>query len=194
MPGKIRGMSPFTGESSHREHDPREMLLRSAGKLFQDVGYVQASIHRIADAVSAHKGTFYNYFRSKEELASILVDRQFTAINQSLSMTVGKSARDQLNQHFEFLATEPPTVEVAPLQLLATFAAEAPAIPFAITQTCIIARGTDLWITHVSDLISYSPQTESCNTNCPGSQKLASLLVTLLVRSDCHSQEIGHIF
>ena len=53
------------------------MLLRSAGKLFQDVGYVQASIHRIADAVSAHKGTFYNYFRSKEELASILVDRQF---------------------------------------------------------------------------------------------------------------------
>ena len=35
------------GEISHREHDPRrKMLLRSAGKLFQDVGYVQASIYR----------------------------------------------------------------------------------------------------------------------------------------------------
>src|SRR5580700_11272804 len=117
-------MSPIQGESSHREHDPREMLLRSAGKLFQDVGYVQASIHRIADAISAPKGTFYNYFRSKEALASILVDRQFAAINQSFSLTVGESARDQLKQHFEFLATESPTVEVAPLQLLATFAAE----------------------------------------------------------------------
>ncbi len=174
MPAKIQGMSPIQGESSHRGHDPREMLLRSAGKLFQDVGYVQASIHRIADAASAHKGTFYNYFRSKEELASILVDRQFTAINQSLSLAVGKSARDQLKEHFEFLATEPPTVEVAPLQLLATFAAEAPAIPFAITQR--IARGTDLWITHVSDVISLA-QTESA-TPTAQDPKLASLLVT----------------
>src|ERR1700691_1278515 len=171
----MRGMSPFTGKSSHREHDSREMLLRSAGKLFQDVGYVQASIHRIADAVSAHKGTFYNYFRSKEELSSILVDRQFTAINQSLSLAVGKSARDQLKEHFEFLATEPPAVEVAPLQLLATFAAEAPAIPFAITQR--IVRGTDLWITHVSDLISLA-QTESATPTAQDPKKLASLLVT----------------
>jgi len=63
-------MSPIQGQISHREHDLREMLLRSAGKLFQDVGYVQASIYRIASAINAPKGTFYNYFRSKEDLAS----------------------------------------------------------------------------------------------------------------------------
>jgi len=49
------------------------MLLLSAGKLFQDVGYVQASINRIASAVNAPKGTFYNYFKSKEDLASRLI-------------------------------------------------------------------------------------------------------------------------
>ena len=43
-------------------------------------------------------------------------------------------------------------VEVAPLQLLATLAAEAPAIPAALAQR--IARGTDIWISRVSDLIS----------------------------------------
>jgi TetR/AcrR family transcriptional repressor of nem operon len=151
------------------------MLLRSAGKLFQDVGYVQASIHRIASAVNAPKGTFYNYFKSKEDLASRLVDRQFEALHESLSRSTGHSASHQLRKHCSFLGTEPPMVEVAPLQLLATLAAEAPAIPVAVTQR--IARGTDNWITHLSDLISRA-QIESGTPTAQDPQKLASLLVT----------------
>src|SRR3984957_6906757 len=167
-------MSPIQGEVSHREHDPREMLLRAAGKLFQDVGYVQASIYRIASAVNAPKGTFYNYFRSKEDLASRLVDRQFEALHESLSRT-GRSASHQLKEHCSFLALEPPAVEVAPLQLLATLAAEAAAIPVSVTQR--IACGTDVWITHVSDVISLA-QIEGGTSTAQDPQKLASLLVT----------------
>jgi TetR/AcrR family transcriptional repressor of nem operon len=167
-------MPPIQGETSHREHNPREMLLRAAGKLFQDVGYVQASIYRIASAVNAPKGTFYNYFRSKEDLASRLVDRQFEALHESLSRT-GRSASHQLKEHCSFLALEPPAVEVAPLQLLATLAAEATAIPVAVTQR--IASGTDIWITHVSDVISLA-QTEGGTSTAQNPQKLASLLVT----------------
>src|ERR1700729_1458826 len=116
-------MPPIQGEISHRDYDQREMLLRAAGKLFQDFGYVQASIYRIASAVNVPKGTFYNYFRSKEELASRLVDRQFEALHESLSRR-GHSASHRLREHCSFLALEPPAVEVAPLQLLATLAAE----------------------------------------------------------------------
>src|SRR5579862_5320885 len=166
-------MPPIRGETSHREQHPRDTLLRAAGKLFQDVGYVQASIYRIASAVNAPKGTFYNYFRSKEELASILVDRQFEALHESLSRT-GRGASHQLKEHCSFLALEPPAVEVAPLQLLATLAAEAAAIPVAVTQR--IASGTDIWITHVSDVISLA-QTEG-GTSTEDPQKLGSLLVT----------------
>ena len=161
------------GEISHRERNPREMLLRAASKLFQDVGYVQASISRIASAVGAPKGTFYNYFRSKEDLASRLVDRQFEALHESLSRT-GHSASHQLKEHSSFLALEPPAIEVAPLQLLATLAAEAAAIPVAVTQR--IAGGTDIWITHVSDVISLAQIEGGTSTEDP--QKLASLLVT----------------
>src|SRR5277367_5813677 len=125
-------MPPIQGETSRREHNPREMLLRAAGKLFQDVGYVQASIYRIASAVNAPKGTFYNYFRSKEDLASRLVDRQFEALHESLSRSTGHSASHQLKRHCSYLALEPPMVEVAPLQLLATLTAEAPAIPIGL--------------------------------------------------------------
>lgn len=153
----------------------RQMLLLSGGKLFQEVGYVQASIYRIAAAVNAPKGTFYNYFKSKEDLASRLVDSQFEALHESLSRSTGHSASHQLKNHCSFLAIEPPTVEVAPLQLLATLAAEAPAIPVALTQR--IARGTDIWITHVSDLISRA-QIETGTPTAQDPQKLASLLVT----------------
>jgi TetR/AcrR family transcriptional repressor of nem operon len=168
-------MSEVQSEISHRGHDAREMLLLSAGKLFQDVGYVQASIQRIASAVNAPKGTFYNYFKSKEDLAARLVDRQFATLHESLSQSTGHSASHQLKEHCSFLAMEPPMVEVAPLQLLATLAAEAPAIPVAITQR--IARGTDIWITHVSGLISRA-QTEGGTPTAQDPQKLASLLVT----------------
>jgi TetR/AcrR family transcriptional repressor of nem operon len=151
------------------------MLMLSAGKLFQDVGYVQASIYRIASAVNAPKGTFYNYFRSKEDLASRLVDRQFEALHESLSRSTGFSASHQLKKHCSFLALEPPTVAVAPLQLLATLAADAPAIPVALTQR--IARGTDIWITHVSDLIAVA-QVESGTRTAQDPERLASMLVT----------------
>jgi TetR/AcrR family transcriptional repressor of nem operon len=169
-------MSPSQSEISHREHNPREMLLLSGGRLFQDVGYIQASIYRIASAVNAPKGTFYNYFKSKEDLASRLVDRQFEALQESLSRPTRHSASDQLKDHCHFLAIEPPMVEVAPLQLLATLAAEAPAIPTALAQR--IARGTDIWISRVSDLIARVQVENGAATGLDQSQKLASLLIT----------------
>jgi TetR/AcrR family transcriptional repressor of nem operon len=168
-------MSPTQSDISHRKNDPREMLLLSAGKLFQDVGYVQASINRIASAVNAPKGTFYNYFKSKEDLASRLIDRQFEAVRESLAGSTGHSASHRLKEHCSFLAIEPPMVDVAPLQLLATLAAEAPAIPGALTQR--IAYSTEIWITHVSELISLA-QIESGTPTGQDPQKLASLLVT----------------
>jgi TetR/AcrR family transcriptional repressor of nem operon len=169
-------MSPIQNESAHREHDPREMLLLSGGKLFQDVGYVQASIQRIASAINAPKGTFYNYFKSKEDLAARLVDRQFEALQESLSRSTAHNASDRLKEHCHFLVMEPPLVEVAPLQLLATLAAEAPAIPVGLTQR--IARGTDTWITHVSELISRAQMESGMAPGRDHPRELASLLVT----------------
>jgi TetR/AcrR family transcriptional repressor of nem operon len=168
-------MSSAQHRVARRASKTREMLLLSAGKLFQDVGYVRASIHRIAAAVNAPKGTFYNYFASKEELASTLVDRQFAAIYQSLSLAPGDSAFDQLKQHFHFLALEPPMIAIAPLQLLAIFAAEATAIPPDIGQR--IADGMHVWDRQLGDLISLV-HIEKGTSVAQDSTKLALLLAT----------------
>jgi TetR/AcrR family transcriptional repressor of nem operon len=168
-------MSSAQDRVGRRATNTREMLLLSAGKLFQEVGYVGASIHGIAAAAHAPKGTFYNYFKSKEEVASILVDRQFAAIYQSLSLAPGESACDQLKQHFHFLAMEPPMITIAPLQLLAIFAAEAPAIPPDIGQR--IADGMHVWDRQLSDLISLA-HIEKGTSVAQDSTKLALLLTT----------------
>ena len=168
-------MSRAQHQVARRATNTREMLLLSAGKLFQEIGYPRASIHRIAAAVNAPKGTFYNYFRSKEELASILVDRQFAAIYQSLSLAPGGRAFDQLKQHFQFLAMEPPMVAIAPLHLLAIFAAEAPAIPPHIGQR--IADGMRVWDRQLGDLISLA-RIEKGTSVAQDSTKLALLLTT----------------
>jgi len=168
-------MSRAQHQVAHRATNTREILLLSAGKLFQEVGYVRASIHRIAAGANAPKGTFYNYFASKEELASILVDRQFAAIYQSFSLAPGESANDQLKQHFQFLAMEPPMIEIAPLQLLSIFAAEAPAIPPDIGQR--IADGIHVWDRQLGDLISLA-HIEKGTSVAEDSAKLALLLTT----------------
>lgn len=188
-------MPPLEREIADREDEPRERLLLAAGELFQDVGYVQASIYRIASAAHAPKGTFYNYFRSKEEVASILVDRQFEVLHESLSRTA-HGADHSLRDHCRFLASEPPVVKVAPLQLLATLAAESAAVPAAVSQR--IVRGTDKWIAHVSNVISLA-QIERGISAAQDPRKVASLLVTcwygaIVRRKSDPSAELLHEF
>jgi len=97
------------------------------------------------------------------------------SIYQSLSLEPGESAYDQLNHHFQFLAMEPPMIEIAPLQLLAIFAAEAPAIPPDIGQR--IADGINVWDRQLGDLVSLV-HIEKGTAVAQDSTKLALLLTT----------------
>jgi hypothetical protein len=94
---------------------------------------------------------------------------------KSLSLAPGESAYDQLKQHFHFLAMEPPMIEIAPLQLLAIFAAEAPAIPPNIGRR--IADDIHVWDRHLGDLISLAHIEEGTSV-AQDSAKLALLLTT----------------
>ena len=77
--------------------------------------------------------------------------------------------------HFRFLAMEPPMLEIAPLQLLAIFAAETPAIPPDIGQR--IADGIHVWDRQLGDLISLA-HIEKGTSVAQDSTKLALLLTT----------------
>jgi AcrR family transcriptional regulator len=51
----------------------REILL-AASELFQSIGYEETSVNMIIEKVNIAKGTFYYYFRSKEDLIEAIVD------------------------------------------------------------------------------------------------------------------------
>lgn len=52
----------------------RNEILDEAGKLFSAKGYDKCSINDILDAVGIAKGTFYYYFKSKEEVLDAIVE------------------------------------------------------------------------------------------------------------------------
>lgn len=169
----ISVMSSAQRQAARRATDTREMLLLSAGKLFQDVGYVRASIRRIAAAVNAPKGTFYNHFRSKEGLASSIVERQFAVLYETLLRLPGETATARLKSHFEAAAIRPLSAEISPLQLLATFSAEGPAIPPTLREQ--IGEGMRGWEKRLAELISVA-QAENGIEGRQESEKMAAIL------------------
>ena len=51
----------------------RNSLFRAATKIVGDLGYADASITRITDEANVAQGTFYNYFKSRQELSNQLL-------------------------------------------------------------------------------------------------------------------------
>lgn len=59
-----------------KEYDERlNELLAAAQQLFFEKGYEKTSVNHIIDKVGVAKGTFYHYFKSKEELLDKLVEQ-----------------------------------------------------------------------------------------------------------------------
>ncbi len=59
-----------------KEYDERlNELLNAAQQLFFEKGYEKTSVNHIIEKVGVAKGTFYHYFKSKEELLDKLVEQ-----------------------------------------------------------------------------------------------------------------------
>lgn len=59
-----------------KEHNERKNeILDVAGRLFATKGYGKCTINDILDAVGIAKGTFYHYFKSKEEVLDAIIEK-----------------------------------------------------------------------------------------------------------------------
>jgi len=64
------------GRVERRKARTRAALLASARELFAEQGVEQTTIARIADGADIAIGSFYNYFRTKEELLDALLEEE----------------------------------------------------------------------------------------------------------------------
>lgn len=90
-----------------KEYEERRLeLLDTAQALFFAKGYEQTSVNDIITAVGIAKGTFYHYFKSKEELLNELIDRIAEHLYSELEKTleIECSAIEKLNGFFRYSA------------------------------------------------------------------------------------------
>lgn len=59
------------------EGGKRDEIIAAAQQLFFSEGYEQTSVRKVLDKVGGEVGMFYHYFKSKEELFNVAVDRFF---------------------------------------------------------------------------------------------------------------------
>lgn len=101
-------------------------LIEYAETVFRQQGFNGASVQDITMAAGVPKGSFYNHFKSKQELAAAIV-RQY-AQNTDVSMfgDRGLSVVERLRAHFTAQAARTETTGVEYGCLLMTMASEAP--------------------------------------------------------------------
>jgi len=79
-------------------HERKNEILNTAQELFFTKGYKQTSVESIIKKVGVAKGTFYYYFKSKEDLLDKLVKRMADKIQIEIKKIVEKKDLDAISK------------------------------------------------------------------------------------------------
>lgn len=100
------------GKREQTKLQNRQAILDAAREVFGQLGYEAATVRDIIRRTGLAAGTFYNYYRSKEEVFAALADdgaRRFSPILKDLRAKGGpleNFVRDAIIAYFEFMADE----------------------------------------------------------------------------------------
>lgn len=93
-----------------KEHDERRNeIINTAARLFGEKGYEKCSVNDILNAIGIAKGTFYHYFKSKEEVLDAVIDRTTEMIVERVRAVAENDAlapEDKLLQVFMSMKVE----------------------------------------------------------------------------------------
>ncbi|MEX2443506.1 MAG: TetR/AcrR family transcriptional regulator [Alkalispirochaeta sp.] len=108
-----------------KEHaERREEIIATAHRLFFSLGYDTCTINDIIMDIGIAKGTFYHYFRGKQELLEALIEQLSHQILDRINAIAGdtsRSAADRLSHYFQesmVLKAQTPELMVAALNTM----------------------------------------------------------------------------
>ena len=108
------GGVPISRATTERGRRTRRRLLDAAEGIFAEHGYHDASIARIVERAGVAQGTFYIYFRSKQEIFEQLVGDLNVRLREAMSKGAAAGGGDRLDAEergfaafFEFAAGHP---------------------------------------------------------------------------------------
>ncbi len=82
---KLAAASKGTGRRERKQAETREKLFRCATELFAKHGFADTRVEQITEAADVAKGTFFNYFQSKEHLLIYFAGRQIEKVDKCLA-------------------------------------------------------------------------------------------------------------
>ncbi|HEX3653948.1 MAG TPA: TetR/AcrR family transcriptional regulator [Rhizomicrobium sp.] len=100
------------GKREQTKAKNREMILEAGRRVFADLGYGAATVRDIIRATPLASGTFYNYFRSKEEVFQAIQDESALRIRPRLheerakAQNVEEFISGTFRTFFEFVASD----------------------------------------------------------------------------------------
>lgn len=104
---------PPVGKREQTKVQNRQAILDAAREVFGELGYETATVRDIIRRTGLAAGTFYNYYRSKEEVFAALADDGARRFGPILKELRGRHhgdfetfARAAITAYFEFLAAE----------------------------------------------------------------------------------------
>ncbi len=103
-----RGPKPL-GKRERTKANNREAILNGAQKVFAELGYGATTVRDIIRKTGLASGTFYNYFKSKEEVFEALMDHSMAQLRPRLraervrSRTFEEYLSNVLRVYFEYL-------------------------------------------------------------------------------------------
>src|SRR6201998_1582963 len=97
------------GRRERKAAETRLKLFRSALRLFAERGFPNVTVEDITEAADVGKGTFFNYFNSKDHVLSVMAEIQLVKVRAAMEAAeAGKrSIRSVLHDLF-FKVTEEP--------------------------------------------------------------------------------------
>src|SRR5262252_308967 len=96
------------GRRERRKEETRKQIFKAAMKLFGKKGVFATTVEEITEAADVGKGTFFNYFPSKEAILSALAERQLGVINTAVERAqTAESVRPVLKDMCRELSSVP---------------------------------------------------------------------------------------
>jgi AcrR family transcriptional regulator len=113
------------GRRERRAAETRVRLFRSAMRLFAQRGFQNVTVEDITDAADVGKGTFFNYFESKDQVLGVMAEIQLGKVREVLEQAeAGKQpVRSVLHNLFQRVAEEPGRSPEMTRALISTFLA-----------------------------------------------------------------------
>jgi AcrR family transcriptional regulator len=97
------------GRRQRRAAETRLKLFRCALQLFAERGFTGVTVEEITEAADVGKGTFFNYFESKDHVLGVMAEIQLGKVGEALALAAGgKQAIRSVMHHMFLRAAEEP--------------------------------------------------------------------------------------